>query len=72
VKVNRIALIAFRRTGGDTRGSLAKRAGITEEALRLIENGETQRPRPGTIRALADALSVPVGAITTPDTRAAS
>lgn len=60
------ALKAIRKAGGDSQESLAARAGITEKALNVIEQGKAI-PRVSTIRKLADALSVPVGAITYPD-----
>jgi len=57
------ALKALRKAGGDSQKSLAKRAGISEVAYLAIEQGKAQ-PRVSTIKKLADALSVPVGAIT--------
>lgn len=67
MRINREALIALRQLSGDSRETLAGRAGITREGLRKIEAGKVQRPRYQTLRNLADALSVPVGAITHPD-----
>jgi len=64
MKLNTEALKALRQTGGDSQRSLAERAGISEYALNQIELGRAQ-PRDSTIKKLADALSVPVGAITT-------
>lgn len=63
VKLNIEALRALRETSGDTQLSLAERAGISEVAYWRIENG-ISNPRPRTVASLAEALSVPVGAIT--------
>lgn len=63
MKLNTEALRALRETSGDTQGSLAERAGISEVAYWRIENGIAV-PRAKTIVKLAEALSVPVGAIT--------
>jgi transcriptional regulator with XRE-family HTH domain len=67
VRINREALIAIRTAGGDSPVSLAERAGLTPEGIRLIESGVTVNPRAGTLRKLATALRVPIGAITHPD-----
>lgn len=68
MRVNREALAAIRKAGGDTYETLAERCdGVTAEAIRLIEIGRTLEPRTRTIRALATGLRVPLGAITTPD-----
>lgn len=67
VQLNTEALKAIREAGGDTQESLARRAGVTEYSYNQAEQGKTS-PRVTTIRKFADALSVPVGAITCPDT----
>lgn len=66
MQLNLEALKAIRQAGGDTQKTLAARAGISELALNWIEQGRTRNPRVSTIKKLADALSVPVGAITVP------
>lgn len=71
MKLNTEALKALRQTGGDSQRSLAERAGISEYALNQIELGRAQ-PRDSTIKKLADALSVPVGAISHTEQKAAS
>lgn len=71
MQLNIDALRALRLSGGDTQMSLAERAGISEVAYWRIENGVSD-PRTKTIQKLADALSVPVGAITHTDQKAAS
>lgn len=72
VKLNREALKAIRLAGGDSQETLATRAGISEVAYNMLEQGKTQ-PRVRTIKKIAEALSVPLGAITVPDdTRVAS
>lgn len=62
MKLNAAALRALRETSGDTQSSLAERAGISEVAYWRIENGIAS-PRSRTIVKLAEALGVPVGAI---------
>lgn len=64
MKLNVEALRALRETSGDTQLSLAERAGISEVAYWRIENGIAV-PRPRTVTKLAEALGVPVGAIST-------
>jgi transcriptional regulator with XRE-family HTH domain len=41
-----------------TQEELAERAGVSVRGLRKLEAGEVDRPRPGTVRALAAALAV--------------
>jgi transcriptional regulator with XRE-family HTH domain len=68
MRVNREALAAIRKAGGDTYKTLAERCdGVSYETIRLIEIGRTVEPGTRTIRALAAGLRVPLGAITTPD-----
>ena len=62
MQLNTEALKALRESSGDTQVSLASRAGISETALNQIERGKA-KPRPKTIQKLADALGVPVAAI---------
>lgn len=62
MQLNTEALKAIRTTGGDSQRSLAERAGISEYAFSQIERGKSQ-PRPATVKKIADALGVPVGAI---------
>jgi transcriptional regulator with XRE-family HTH domain len=67
MQVNREALIAIRNAGGDSQKSLAERAGVTAQTIWLIETGRSVSPRASVVRKIADALSVPVGAITVTD-----
>ena len=62
MQLNTEALKALRESGGDTQVSLASRAGISMQALNALEQGKS-KPRPKTIQKLADALGVPVAAI---------
>ena len=71
MQLNTEALKALRQVGGDSQKTLAKRAGISEYALNQIELGKS-KPRDSTIKKLADALSVPVGALSYADERQAS
>lgn len=66
MQLNIEALKALRETSGDSQKSLAARAGISEYALNLIEVGKS-KPRASTIKKLADALGVSVGAISQVD-----
>lgn len=66
MQLNIEALKALRETSGDSQKSLAVRAGISEYALNLIEVGKS-KPRNSTIKKLADALGVSVGAIAAVD-----
>lgn len=69
MKLNVVALRALRETGGDSQESLAARAGISEVAYWRIENG-ISNPRPATVAGIAEALGVPVGALTTAEQEA--
>lgn len=53
-------VIYLRLSKGLSRDALGRRAGISRQAVRLIERGDVV-PRPETVLALADALGVPVG-----------
>lgn len=68
MQLNTEALKALRESNGDTQVSLASRAGISETALNQIEQGKA-KPRPKTIQKLADALGVPIAAISYRDQR---
>lgn len=61
-RLNVDALIAIRMRQGLSRLDLARRAGVHRSALWRIEEGGVQA-RTATIRALADALGVPVIAL---------
>lgn len=52
----------LRQKGGDSLRSLADRAGIDAATLMRIEDG-TSLGRPATLRAIADALAVPLPVI---------
>jgi len=49
---------AYRREAGLTQGELAAKTRLSVAALRDIEQGRRQRPRPGTLSALCDALGL--------------
>lgn len=62
IRLNRDALVAIRELQGLTQSELADRAAIRRDTMSRIESGN----RPGTpeqMRALADALGVPMVAI---------
>ena len=48
----------LRRGNGLTQVELARATGVSQGTIAQIENGEVQNPRPATIKALAEALSV--------------
>ena len=60
MKVNSEALKALRLASGESQVSLAARAGVSEQALNLIERGRTLQPRVGTLKKLSVALGVPI------------
>lgn len=69
MELNHEALVALRKAGGDSQKTLAERAGVSEKSLNLLEQGKTH-PRVSTLKKLAEALSVPLGAITTAERKA--
>lgn len=71
MQLNTEALKALRLTSGDSQRSLASRAGISYQAYGAIEQGKSQ-PLPSTVKKLADALGVPIGAIAHIEQKAAS
>jgi transcriptional regulator with XRE-family HTH domain len=54
-----IRLAALRRRVPWTQRELAAAAGVSVGAVRRLEQGDTRRPHPRVIRALAAALGVP-------------
>ncbi|MFE6770747.1 BTAD domain-containing putative transcriptional regulator [Streptomyces fimicarius] len=48
----------FRRRAGLSQEAAASRAGVSTRALRDIERGRVRRPRPHTLRSLAEALEL--------------
>ncbi len=48
----------FRTAAGLTQGGLAEKAGLSEQAVSLLERGSRRRPRPSTVHALAEALGL--------------
>ncbi|GAB3809734.1 XRE family transcriptional regulator [Kribbella italica] len=48
----------FRTAAGLTQGALAEKAGLSEQAVSLLERGTRRRPRVSTVRALAEALGL--------------
>ncbi len=51
-------MVAYRRRLGLTQEELAERAGLGVRTVRYLESGRAGRPRPATIRVLADALGL--------------
>ncbi len=52
----------YRTAAGLTQGALAEKAGLSEQAVSLLERGTRRRPRPSTVHALAEALGLDPGA----------
>ncbi|WP_432939888.1 tetratricopeptide repeat protein [Kribbella sp. CA-253562] len=48
----------YRIAANLTQGALAEKAGLSEQAVSLLERGTRRRPRPSTLRALAEALDL--------------
>src|SRR4051794_11686872 len=46
----------LRISAGLTQEALAARAGLSDQAIGTLEQGQRRRPYPNTVRALADAL----------------
>ncbi|MEV6281408.1 tetratricopeptide repeat protein [Kribbella sp. NPDC051770] len=54
----------FRLSAGLTQGALAEKAGLSEQAVSLLERGTRRRPRISTLQALAGALGLDADAAT--------
>ncbi|WP_162908131.1 ATP-binding protein [Allorhizocola rhizosphaerae] len=52
------AVVALRQRLGMTQEELADRAGLGVRTIRYLESGRAGRPRPATVRGLADALGL--------------
>ncbi|ADB34229.1 transcriptional regulator, XRE family [Kribbella flavida DSM 17836] len=52
----------FRTAAGLTQGGLAEKAGLSEQAVSLLERGTRRRPRIATVHALAEALGLDAAA----------
>jgi transcriptional regulator with XRE-family HTH domain len=48
----------YRRGAGLTQVELAEEAGVAQSTVTQIETGTITEPRPGTLKALADALGI--------------
>jgi tetratricopeptide (TPR) repeat protein/transcriptional regulator with XRE-family HTH domain len=51
-------VLALRQRLGMTQEELAVRTGVSVRSIRNLEAGRTERPRPGTVRLLADAFGL--------------
>jgi transcriptional regulator with XRE-family HTH domain len=60
MQIDRSVLISIREAYPLTKTELAERVGVSRNAVRDIESGKTFAPRPGTVRKIAEALSVDV------------
>jgi len=59
-KFNGLMVKMLRRQMGIGYRELAKRSGLTERQILLVESGRTRDPRLSTMAALAQALHIPV------------
>jgi transcriptional regulator with XRE-family HTH domain len=66
VRINGEALKAIREKDGHSQASLARLSGITQSRISEFEAG-AEPVRAGTAKKLADALGVPMSAITVAD-----
>jgi transcriptional regulator with XRE-family HTH domain len=48
----------YRRGAGLTQVELAEESGLSQSTITQIEKGNITEPRPGTLKALADALGI--------------
>lgn len=62
MKVNPEALKAIRLRTGETRTSLQNKSGVDRTVITRLETGE-RRGTPAQLKALAEALAVPITAI---------
>jgi transcriptional regulator with XRE-family HTH domain len=66
MQINPDALRAIREKDGLSQEALAKAAGLTQPHISQIESG-VRSPWPSTVKKLAEALRVPVSALTAVD-----
>lgn len=69
VVLNGPALQAIRERTGLTQTDLAKQTGVSQGRISELESG-LLNVRPGTVKALAEALAVPITALIAPTTEA--
>lgn len=62
--LNREALISIRLLSGFSQAELGRRSGVSQGHISELEKeGTTKQAGPATIKKLADALGVPMGAL---------
>jgi transcriptional regulator with XRE-family HTH domain len=59
-KIDGDALWRYRIEAGLSQEQLAKKSGVAQGAISMIEKGERTRPYPSTLKKLADALGVQI------------
>lgn len=67
MKLNPQAVATQRKLLGLTQAQLAERIGVAENSVGNIETGRVVLPRPGVLKALADALGVEIRDLVTLD-----
>jgi transcriptional regulator with XRE-family HTH domain len=65
--IDPVKLERLREQGGYSRRQLADKVGMSAEAIRKIEVGETKYPHLLTVKALAEALGIPLQELAVPD-----
>lgn len=63
MRINAAALTAIRERSGFTQLALAEASGVSQGRISELESADAN-VRPATVKALADALQVPIVAIT--------
>lgn len=61
--INAAALASIRQLNGLSQAELARRSGVSQGYISELESGTKSQSGPATIKKLADALSVPIGAL---------
>lgn len=69
--LNGSALQAIRERSGLTQTELAEQTGVSQGRISELESGQ-RNVRPGTVKALADALKIPVTALVNTPSEVAS
>lgn len=64
MQLNRETLIAMRVLAGFSQAELSRRSGVSQGHISELESETSQKQaRPATIKKLADAMGVPMGAL---------
>lgn len=61
--INPVALAAIRQLAGHSQASLSRESSVSQGHISDLESGTKKNASPATIKKLAEALGVPMGAI---------